>query len=200
MAYFRCNTTEIFIFSLKYRQQKVDLNTSKKSLVFVTIRHKIYLRAAVVYENFIFTQKYAFAERCCFLTFSFEGKLRKYDISVKRKHTKTNENMIFSALFTNFRKTKILFFMQCTLILKRMQIQPNPAFIPNSPSLFWKFFSFMETVSGKKLSERMLCHALNRSSDCFIATPEFQMFSSKSIRMLTILIRMLTSIKYLAKS
>ena len=110
MAYFRCNTTEIFIFSLKYRQQKVDLNTSKKSLVFVTIRHKIYLRAAVVYENFIFTQKYAFAERCCFLTFSFEGKLRKYDLSVKRKHTKTNENMIFFTLSTNFRKTKILFF------------------------------------------------------------------------------------------
>ena len=59
-------------------------------------------------------QKYTFAERCCFVTFSFKGKLRKYDISVKGKHTKTNENMIFSALFTNFRKTKILFFMQCT--------------------------------------------------------------------------------------
>ena len=115
MAYFRCNTTEIFIFSLKYRQQKVDLNTSKKSLVFVTIRHKIYLRAAVVYENFIFTQKYAFAERCCFLTFLFEGKFRKYDISVKWKHTETNEKMIFSALFTNFCKTKILFFMQWQL-------------------------------------------------------------------------------------
>ena len=39
MACFRCNTTENFIFLLKYRQQKVDLNTSKKSLVFVTIRH-----------------------------------------------------------------------------------------------------------------------------------------------------------------
>ena len=115
MACFCCNTTENFIFLLKYRQGKVDLNTSKKSLVFVTIRHKIYLRAAVVYENFIFTQKYAFAERCCFLTFSFEGKLRKYDISVKRKNTKTNENMIFSALFTNFRKTKIIFFMQCLI-------------------------------------------------------------------------------------
>ena len=117
MACFCCNTTENFIFLLKYRQGKVDLNTSKKSLVFVTIRHKIYLRAAVVYENFIFTQKYAFAERCCFLTFSFEGKLRKYDISVKRKNTKTNENMIFSALFTNFRKTKILFFMHCNIFL-----------------------------------------------------------------------------------
>ena len=111
MACFRCNTTEIFIFSLKYRQRKVDLNTSKKSLVFVTIRQKTSsLRPGIVYENFIFTQKYPFAERCCFLTFSFGGKLRKYDISVKRKHTKTNENMIFSALFTNFRKTEIYFF------------------------------------------------------------------------------------------
>ena len=105
MACFRCNTTEDFIFSLKYRQRKVDVNTSKKLLVFITIQ-------AIIYENFIFTQKYAFAERCCFLTFSFEGNVRKYDISVKRKYTKTNENMIFSALFTNFCKTKILFFIQ----------------------------------------------------------------------------------------
>ena len=36
---------ENFIFSLKYRQRKVDLNTSEKSLVFVTMRQKIsYLR------------------------------------------------------------------------------------------------------------------------------------------------------------
>ena len=115
MACFLCNMTEIFISLLEYHQRTVDLNTSKKSLVFVTIRQKISsLRPAILYENFIFTQKYAFAERCCFLTFSFEGKLRKYDISVKREHTKTNENLIFSALFTNFHKTKILFFfMQC---------------------------------------------------------------------------------------
>ena len=72
-----------------------------------------YLRLAIVYENFIFTQKYAFAERCCFLRFSFEGKLKQYDISVKRKHTKTNKNMFFSALFTNFHKTKNNFFIQC---------------------------------------------------------------------------------------
>ena len=134
MACFRCNTTENFIFQLKYGQQKVHLNTRKKSLVFVTIRHTymelsymefsymiagrkdeiLSLRPAIIYENSIFTQRYAFAERCCFLTFLFEGKLRK-NISVKRKHTKTNENMIFSPLFTNFRKTKILFFMQCTI-------------------------------------------------------------------------------------
>ena len=61
----------------------------------------------------MFTQEYVFAERCCFFTFSFEGKFRKYDISMNQKHTNTNENMIFSVLFTNFRKTKILIFMQC---------------------------------------------------------------------------------------
>ena len=36
-----CNATENFIFSLKYRQRKVDLNTSKKSLVYVTIHNFI---------------------------------------------------------------------------------------------------------------------------------------------------------------
>ena len=114
MAYFRCNMTENFIFAPKYRQWRVDLNTTKKLLVFVTIYYNISsLRPAIIYENFIFTKKYAFAKRCYFLTFSFEKKLTKYDISVKQKHTKANENMIFSALFANFCKTEILFFMQC---------------------------------------------------------------------------------------
>ena len=71
------------------------------------------LPQAIVYESFIFTQKYAVVERCCFLTFLFEGKLSKYDISLKRKHTRTNKKMIFSLLFTNFRQTKILFDRQC---------------------------------------------------------------------------------------
>ena len=125
MACFRCNTTEIFIFLLKYCQRKVDLNISKKSLVFVTIRQKISsLRSAIVYENFMFTRKYAFTKRCCFLTFSFEGKLRKYDIFGKRKHTKINENMIFSTLFTNSRKTKILFFIRCSLWETSVVISP----------------------------------------------------------------------------
>ena len=116
MACFRCNMTENFVFSLKYRQRKVELNTSKKIACFRynTIQKISSLRPAIIYENFIFTQKYALPERCCFLTFSIEGKLRKYDISVKLKRTKTNENMIFSALFTNFRNTKILFLMPCS--------------------------------------------------------------------------------------
>ena len=116
MACFQCNTRENLIFLLKYRQRKVDLNISKRSLVFVTIRHLYVitsLRQAIIYENFICTRKYAFAERCWFLTFSFEGKLRKHDKSVKQKHTRPNEIMIFSVLFTNFCKTKILFFIQC---------------------------------------------------------------------------------------
>ena len=60
----------------------------------------------------MFTQQYAFAERYCFLTFSLEGKFRKYDISEKRKRTKTNENMICFVLAKNFRQTKTPFFMQ----------------------------------------------------------------------------------------
>ena len=104
---------ENFIFSLKYHQRKVDRNTSKKSIVFVTILHRnFHLCVAIIYENFIFTQEYAFAERCWSLTFLFEGKFRKYDISVKRKHTKTNEKMIFSVLFTEFFRRK--FFFSCS--------------------------------------------------------------------------------------
>ena len=44
MACFPCNTKENFIFSLKYRQQKVDLNTRKKTLVFVSYTKISYLR------------------------------------------------------------------------------------------------------------------------------------------------------------
>ena len=36
------------------------------------------LRSAIVYEDFIFTHEYAFAERCCFLTYSFEVQKRRY--------------------------------------------------------------------------------------------------------------------------
>ena len=58
MACFRCNTTENFIFLLKYRQQKVDLKTSKKLLVFVTI------------QNFVFTSSYRIRK------FHIYGKIR----------------------------------------------------------------------------------------------------------------------------
>ena len=50
------------------------------------------------------------------LSFSLKEKFRKYDISIKRKHTKTNENMIFPILFTNFHKTEILFLCSLKLV------------------------------------------------------------------------------------
>ena len=58
MACFRCNTTENFIFSLKYRQQKVDLNTSNNLFVFVTIRHrKFHLYVQVSYTKISYLRK-----------------------------------------------------------------------------------------------------------------------------------------------
>ena len=82
MACFCCNATENFIFLLKYCPQKVDLNNSKKSLIFVTVGQGFMFTPSYLIQNFMFAQKYALAERCCFLTFSFEGKFRKYDISI----------------------------------------------------------------------------------------------------------------------
>ena len=125
MACFHCSTTEIFLFLLNYRQRKVDLNTSKSRLF--SLQYDIYLRPAILYENFIFTQKYAFEGKYCYLTFSFEGKPRKHDISVKRKHN--NKNMIFSVLLTNFCKRKILFFMQWqSLISEKHQLRGSSFF------------------------------------------------------------------------
>ena len=43
-------------------------------------------------------------------------KVQKIYISLKRKHMKTNEKS-FSVLFTNFRRTKVLFLIECYLIL-----------------------------------------------------------------------------------
>ena len=100
-----------FIFLLICRQLKVDLNSGEKLLVFVKIRQKnSSLRTVIIYENFKFTQEYAFAERCCILTFSFEGKLKEYDISLKRKYMKNNKNMIFSVLFRNVHQPENSFF------------------------------------------------------------------------------------------
>ena len=78
-----------FIVLLKYCQRRFDLNTCEKLIVFVTMQY--------IYIHLLYT-KISY-----FLPFFFEGKLIKCDISVKRKHTNTNEKMIFSVLYTNFR-------------------------------------------------------------------------------------------------
>ena len=47
-----------FIFSLKYCQRKADLNTSEKSLVFLTIRHrKFHLYAQLSYTKIPYLRK-----------------------------------------------------------------------------------------------------------------------------------------------
>ena len=114
MACFRCNTTENFIFSPKYCQRKVDLNTSEKCLFSLQYDRTFHLYVQLSYTKISYLRKNTHFWKDAF-TFSLEGKFRKYDISVKRKHTKTNENMIFFVLFKNFCKTKIILFMQCEL-------------------------------------------------------------------------------------
>ena len=46
-----------------------------------------------------------------FLIFSLEGKFRKYDISVKRKHNKTNENMIHFCPIHKYSSNENYFFL-----------------------------------------------------------------------------------------
>ena len=58
MASFRCNKAENFIFLFKYCRQKVDLNTSEKLLVFVTVRHrKFNLYIQLSYTEISYLQK-----------------------------------------------------------------------------------------------------------------------------------------------
>ena len=108
----------IVYFPCKHRRTSFRLNVVNKKLTWTPAKNYLFLlqcqisslRTVIVYENFIFTREYTFAERCCFLTFSFEGKFRKYYISVKRKQTKTNENMIFSVMFINFCQKEVFWF------------------------------------------------------------------------------------------
>ena len=76
---------------------------------------------SVQYENFIFMYSYRIWKfhtytrtRICgkiLLSYIFVWrKVQKIWYSVKRKHTKTNKNMIFSVIFTNFCKTIIFSF------------------------------------------------------------------------------------------
>ena len=97
MVSFRCNTTENFIFWFKYRQPKVDLNTKKKWLVFVTIQH----RKFHLYAKLSYTKISYFA---AFLHFRLKGSL---------------ENMIFPWNGNIWKLTKVSFFLPCLQIFVR---------------------------------------------------------------------------------
>ena len=110
MACFRCNTTENFIFLLKYRQRKVDLNTSKKSLVFVTIRH---LYVQLSYTKISYLRKNTHLRKdAAFLHFrlkeSSENMIFPWNGNI-RKLTKIWSFLSFSQIFVG-RK----FFFSCS--------------------------------------------------------------------------------------
>ena len=117
MACFRCNTTENLIFSLIYRQQKVDLNTSKKWLVFVTIRHgKFHLYVQLLYRKISYLHKNThLREDAAFLHFRLKESSENMRFLVKRKHAETNKKMIFPVFFTS--EMNILFFMQWKVLI-----------------------------------------------------------------------------------
>ena len=79
MACFRCNTTENFIFLLKYRQRKVDVNASEKMLLFVTIRpRKFYLYVQLSYTKISYLRKNTHLRKdAAILHFHFKESLEK---------------------------------------------------------------------------------------------------------------------------
>ena len=108
-----CNTTENYIISLKHRQRKVDLNASKESLVFVTMRHrKFYLYVQLSHTKISYLRKNTHLQKCCFLKFPFEEKFRKYYVSVKRKHRKLTKRWSFLPFSQIFLRRK--FFSSCS--------------------------------------------------------------------------------------
>ena len=102
MARFRCNMTENFIFLLKYRQRKVDLNTSKKSLVFVTMRH---LYVQLSYTKISYLRK--------------NTHLRKDAAFLHFRLKESSENMIFPWNGNIRKETKIWSFLHFSQIFVR---------------------------------------------------------------------------------
>ena len=109
MSCFRWNTTENFIFLLKYRQQKVDLNTSKKSLVFVRIRQ----RKFHLYVQVSFT-KISYVPR--------NMHLRK-DAAFLHFRLRESSDNIISQWNGNLRKlTKLWYFLSFLQIFERRKL------------------------------------------------------------------------------
>ena len=125
MACFRCNTTENFIFSLKYRQRKFDLNTSKKSLVFFTIRpRKYHIYVQLSYTKISYLRKNTHLQKdAAFLHFrlkeSSENMIFPWNRNI-RKLTKIWSFLPFSQIFVR-RK----FFFSCSGIERESRLERN---------------------------------------------------------------------------
>ena len=117
MACFHCNTTENFTFWLKYCQQKVDQNTRKKTLVFVTIQ-QFHPYVQLSYTKISYLRKNTHLRKdAAFLHFrlkeSSENMIFPWNGNI-RKLTKIWSFLQFSQIFV---RRKILFFMQCQIYM-----------------------------------------------------------------------------------
>ena len=100
-----------FVFLLKYCKRRVGLNTSQKLLAFVTIRHrKFHLCVQLSTTKIPYLRKKMHLWKDAAFYISFKEKLRKYDISVKLKHAKTNKNTLFSMIFSQILVRRKFFF------------------------------------------------------------------------------------------
>ena len=104
-------------FCCRVLQKKINVIVNEKliDLLIIACFHcYATFHTSVINKNFPF-QNFAgicIAESCCFCKFLFDGKLQKYDISVKRKHSKSNETMIPSVFFHQFFVTRKLDFLR----------------------------------------------------------------------------------------
>ena len=114
MVCFRFNEIEDFIFLLKFRQRKDDLNTSKKSLVFVTIRHrKFYLYVQLLYTKISYLCKNKHLQKDAailhFLLKESSGNIFTWNTNIQ-KLTKIWSFLPFSQIFV-----KRKFFFSCSV-------------------------------------------------------------------------------------
>ena len=115
MACFRCNTTENFIFSLKYRQRKVDLNANEKSLVFVKIRHrKFHLYVQLSYTQVSYLRKNTHLRKDAALShFRLKESSENMIFPWNGNIWKLTKKLSFLSSSQIFIRRRILFFMQC---------------------------------------------------------------------------------------
>ena len=126
MVLFWCNTTENFIFLLKYHQRKADLNANETSLVFITIRHRIlHLYAQLSYTKISYLRKNThFRKDAAFLHFrlkeSSENMIFQWNKRI-RKLTKNWSFLSFSQIFVRQKKSfhAVRYSMNGLIILRK---------------------------------------------------------------------------------
>ena len=131
-----------FIFSLKYRQRKVDLNAGEKSLLFVTKLHrKFHLYAQLSYTKISYLRKNTHLRKdAVFLHFRLKGisenmifpwnenirKLMKYDIFSPFHKFSWHEISYFHAVSRKDVYSEVILFLIASEWCSRMIItRPN---------------------------------------------------------------------------